>query len=78
MTIELHSPTVASHHLPMRKPFDVPIEGLDLKNSRGDKTAVELFLAGVRGWNAATLVVQNFNMPLVPPPPLSKKWSPLH
>ena len=32
----------------MRKPFDVLAEGLFLKNSRGDKTAIELFLLGVR------------------------------
>jgi hypothetical protein len=36
----------------MRKPFDVPAEGPLLKNSRGDKTAIELFLAGIRGWEA--------------------------
>jgi hypothetical protein len=32
----------------MRKPFDVLAEGLPLKNSRADKTAIELFLSGVR------------------------------
>lgn len=31
----------------MRKPFDMLAEGLDLKNSRGDKTAIELFRCGV-------------------------------
>jgi hypothetical protein len=31
----------------MRKPFDMLAEGLDLKNSRGDKTAIELFRRGV-------------------------------
>ena len=36
----------------MRKPFDVLAEGLVLKNSRGDKTAIELFLAGLGGWDA--------------------------
>lgn len=36
----------------MRKPFDVLAEGLISKNSRGDKTAIELFLAGIRGWEA--------------------------
>ncbi len=36
--------------LSMRKPFDAIVEGLFLKNSRADKTAIELFLAGVRGW----------------------------
>jgi hypothetical protein len=36
----------------MRKPFDILAEGLILKNSRGDKTAIELFLAGIQGWEA--------------------------
>jgi hypothetical protein len=34
----------------MRKPFDVLAEGLISKNSRGDKTAIELFTSGIRGW----------------------------
>jgi hypothetical protein len=34
----------------MRKPFDVLVEGLVSEKSRGDKTAIELFLVGVRGW----------------------------
>jgi hypothetical protein len=25
-------------------------DGLVLKNSRGDKTAIELFIAGIQGW----------------------------
>ena len=36
----------------MRKPFDVLAEGLVSENSRGDRTAIELFIAGVRGWEA--------------------------
>jgi hypothetical protein len=36
----------------MKKPFDVLAEGLLSENSRGDKTAIELFVAGVRGWEA--------------------------
>jgi hypothetical protein len=36
----------------MRKPFDVLAEGLVSKNSRDNKTAIELFVAGVRGWEA--------------------------
>jgi hypothetical protein len=32
----------------MRKPFDVLVEGLLSKNSRGDWTPLELFLAGTR------------------------------
>jgi hypothetical protein len=37
----------------MRKPFDMLAEGVILRNSRGDKTPLELFVAGVRGWEAA-------------------------
>jgi hypothetical protein len=38
----------------MRKPFDVLAEGLaSKKNSRGDKTAIELFLAGVQTLRSA-------------------------
>jgi hypothetical protein len=36
----------------MRKPFDVLAEGLISQQSRGNKTAIELFLAGVRRWEA--------------------------
>jgi hypothetical protein len=36
----------------MKKPFDVLAEGLISKNSRGDKTAIELFVAGIRSWEA--------------------------
>lgn len=36
----------------MRKPFDVLAEGLLVQSSRGDKTAIELFIAGIRGWEA--------------------------
>ena len=37
----------------IRKPFDVLAEGLLSENSRGDKTASELFVAGVaRGGSA--------------------------
>ncbi|MCE2797569.1 MAG: hypothetical protein LW816_19765 [Planctomyces sp.] len=34
-----------------RKPFDFFVERLPLKKSRGDKTPLELFLAGLRGWD---------------------------
>jgi hypothetical protein len=34
----------------MRKPFDILAEGQLVPSSRGDKTPLELFLAGVRGW----------------------------
>ena len=36
----------------MRKPFDVLAEGLVSENSRGDKTPLELFIAGIQGWEA--------------------------
>jgi hypothetical protein len=36
----------------MRKPFGEYVEGLLVSSSRGDKTAIELFIAGVRGWEA--------------------------
>jgi hypothetical protein len=36
----------------MSKPFDVLAEGLIVKKDRGDKTQLELFIAGVRGWEA--------------------------
>jgi hypothetical protein len=38
----------------MRKPFDVLVEGLLSENSRGDWTPLELFIAGVRGWEAGS------------------------
>src|SRR5437660_463074 len=38
----------------MRKSFDVLAEGLISKNSRGDRTPLELFLAGAKGLDAAT------------------------
>jgi hypothetical protein len=34
----------------MRRPFNALAEGLVSENSRGDKTAIELFVAGVLGW----------------------------
>jgi hypothetical protein len=36
----------------IRKPFDALAEGLISRNSRGDRTRLELFLAGIRGWEA--------------------------
>jgi hypothetical protein len=36
----------------MKKPFDVLAEGLLSKNSRGDWTPLELFVAGIRGWES--------------------------
>jgi hypothetical protein len=34
----------------MRKPFDTFAEGLIATNSRGDRRALELFVAGIRGF----------------------------
>jgi hypothetical protein len=36
----------------MRKPFDVLAEGLVSEKSRGDRTAIELFVASVGMWEA--------------------------
>jgi hypothetical protein len=33
------------------KPFDVLAEGLLSEISRGDRTAIELFVVGIRGWD---------------------------
>jgi hypothetical protein len=35
-----------------RKPFDILAEGLISEKNRGERTAIELFLAGIRGWEA--------------------------
>ncbi|MBC8113829.1 MAG: hypothetical protein H7062_05590 [Candidatus Saccharimonas sp.] len=35
----------------MRKPFDVLVEGLLVSSSRDDRTAIELFLAGLGSWD---------------------------
>jgi hypothetical protein len=35
-----------------KKPFDILAEGLISKDSRGNRTAIELFMAGIRGWEA--------------------------
>ena len=42
----------------MRKPFDVLAEGLLSENSRGDKTAIELFLAGIRALALQSRIVR--------------------
>jgi hypothetical protein len=36
----------------MRKLFDMLAEGLVSENSRGDKTAIELFVVGIGVWEA--------------------------
>jgi hypothetical protein len=40
----------------MRKPFDVLVEGLLLKESEGNRTPMELFFAGVRCWDSDGLL----------------------
>lgn len=40
----------------VNKPFDVLIEGLEMSQTRGDWTPVELFLAGIRVFDPATCV----------------------
>ena len=50
--IELGSTCERAEKSSTQKPFDVLAEGLISENSRGDKTAIELFLAGVGGWDA--------------------------
>ena len=47
-----HNNEAVTHVPEMRKPFDVLAEGLLSEKSRDDKTAIELFLAGIRGWEA--------------------------
>jgi hypothetical protein len=36
----------------IRRPFDVLVEGRFLEKGGEDRTAIELFIAGVRGWEA--------------------------
>jgi hypothetical protein len=36
--------------LTKRKPFDIFSEGLDLKNRRGNRAAIELFVLGLTSW----------------------------
>jgi hypothetical protein len=36
----------------MRNPLNVLAKGLIAKKDRGDKRAIELFLAGILGWEA--------------------------
>jgi hypothetical protein len=43
---------VANQTTKIRKPFDVLAEGFLSKKSRGDWTPLELFVAGVRCWEA--------------------------
>ena len=37
----------------IRNPFDMLAEGLLVSSSRGDKTWLELFFAGLRSWNGS-------------------------
>jgi hypothetical protein len=47
-----NSPRAVTHVPTTKKPFDVLAEGLVSKNSRGDWTPLELFLAGIQGLEA--------------------------
>jgi hypothetical protein len=48
-----HARQSVTRVLTMKKPFGKYAGGLIRKDSRGDKTDIELFMAGVRGWEAA-------------------------
>jgi hypothetical protein len=37
----------------MKKPLELMFEGLTTAENRGDKTAIELFVAGMRGWEVS-------------------------
>jgi hypothetical protein len=41
---------VANLGVTTKQPFDIIAEGLFLKESGEDRTPIELFIAGVRGW----------------------------
>jgi hypothetical protein len=51
----------------MKKPFGVVAEGLISKNNRGDWTAIELFIAGVRVWGASFLRILDCYMSISRP-----------
>jgi hypothetical protein len=38
-----------------KRPSDLACSRADFKSSRGNKTAIELFIAGVRGWEGKIL-----------------------
>jgi hypothetical protein len=42
------------------KPFDVLAEGLIVKKDRGDKTAIELFIAGIRGARSSMVIALEY------------------
>lgn len=41
----------------MRKPFDILAEGLSLKKSRGDRTAIELFPSSLGEWTKSLIAI---------------------
>jgi hypothetical protein len=41
----------------LRKPFDVLAEGLLSEKSRDDRTAIELFVAGIAVWHESTRAI---------------------
>ncbi len=48
----------------MRKPFDVLAEGLVSENSRDNRTAIELFLAGTRALALQTCIINAVRLAL--------------
>ena len=50
--IELSQTRENCRYLQRRKPLDILAEGLLSENSRGKRMAIELFIAGVQGWEA--------------------------
>ena len=48
-----HARRSVTRVLTMKKPFDVLAEGLLFEKSRENKTAIELFLAGIRALEGA-------------------------
>ena len=41
----------------IRKPFDAIAEGLIRKNSRGDRTSIELFSGSLRNWTKSLISI---------------------
>ncbi len=62
----------------IRKPFDVLAEGLLPEKSRGDKTAIELFVAGLQGLPGTIRAILCSGRPLAPVgyPDLGRRHSP--
>jgi hypothetical protein len=50
--IELTFPEATTGEASSKTPNDEKAAGLVSEKSRGDKTAIELFVTGIRGWEA--------------------------